>query len=48
MRSVMRDFTYVTCLFALALIFALVWGSPFVQANSSFAPNEVQLQQPAQ
>jgi hypothetical protein len=48
MRSVMRDFTYVTCLFALALIFALAWGSPFVQANSSFAPNKVQLQQPAQ
>jgi hypothetical protein len=48
MRSVMRDFTYVTCLFALALIFALAWGSPFVQANSSFAPKEVQLQHPAQ
>jgi hypothetical protein len=48
MRSVVRDFTYVSCLFALALLFALAWGSPFVQANSSYAPNEAQLQQPAQ
>jgi hypothetical protein len=44
----MRDFTYVSCLFTLALIFALAWGSPFVQANSTYAPHQVQLQQPAQ
>jgi hypothetical protein len=48
MRSVMRDFTYVSCLFALALAFELAWGSPFVQANSSYGPNEAQLQQAAQ
>jgi hypothetical protein len=44
----MRDFTYVSCLFALALIFALAWGSPFVQASSSHAADEAHLQQPAQ
>jgi hypothetical protein len=44
----MRDFTYVSCLFALALIFALAWGSPFVQSGPSYAPDEAQLQQPAQ
>lgn len=48
MRSVMRDFTYVSCLLALALVFALAWGSPFVQANSSSTLNEAHLQQPAQ
>jgi hypothetical protein len=48
MRSVMRDFTYVSSLLALALLFALAWGGPFIQASSSHTSSQAQLQQPAQ
>lgn len=34
MRSMMRDFTFVTCLLVVALMFALAWRGPFVQADS--------------
>lgn len=46
MRSMMRDFTYVTCLLVIALVFALAWRSPFVQASSFHAPVQAQFHQP--
>lgn len=42
MRSVVRDFTYVSCLLVIALVFALAWRSPFVQASSAYAPVQAQ------
>jgi hypothetical protein len=44
----MRDLTYVSCLLAMALAFALAWGSPFVGAGSAYAPEQAQQQQPGQ
>jgi hypothetical protein len=46
MRPVLRDFSYSLCLLAIALVFALVCQSPFVQASSANAPGQAQLQQP--
>jgi hypothetical protein len=44
MRSIVRDFTYVTCLLVIAFMFALAWRSPFVQASLAHAPAPVQTQ----
>jgi hypothetical protein len=46
MRSMMRDFTYVSCLLVIALVFALAWRSPFVQASSAHEPVQAQPHQP--
>lgn len=48
MRSILRDITYVSCLLAMALAFALAWGSPFVGADSAYAPEQSQPQQTGQ
>jgi hypothetical protein len=48
MRSMMRDFTFVSCLLVVALVIALVWRGPFVQADSAHAPMQSQVQQPNQ
>jgi hypothetical protein len=37
MRSMMRDLTFISCLLVAALMFALAWRGPFVQANSAHA-----------
>jgi hypothetical protein len=47
MRSVLpilRDFTYVTCMLTVALVFALAWQGPFVQSGSANVPNQAELQ----
>jgi hypothetical protein len=41
-RSVMRDFTFVSCLLVLALVLALAWRGPFVQADSGHAQMQTQ------
>ena len=35
MRSMMRDFTFVSCLLVVALMLALAWRGPFVHADSA-------------
>jgi len=43
MRSLMRDFTFVSCLLVVALMLALAWRGPFVHADSAQAPMQAQL-----
>jgi hypothetical protein len=45
MRSVMRDFTFVSCLLVVALVLALAWRDPFVQTASAHAPMQAKSQQ---
>ncbi len=44
MRSVMREFTFVSCLIVVALMLALVWRDPFVPAHSHSAHAQLQAQ----
>jgi len=44
-RFIVRDLTYLACLLAVALVFALAWGSPFIVAGSANAPNQAQAPQ---
>ena len=48
MRSILRDLTYVSCLFVIALTIALAWRSPFVEAGSPHAATQTVPQQPNQ
>lgn len=48
MRSVLRDFVYVSCLLVMALVFALAWQSPFVETGSSYGPLQAQQGHPSQ
>ncbi len=45
MRSMMRDFTFVSCLLVVALMFALALRGPFVQAESAHTPTQTQMSQ---
>jgi hypothetical protein len=45
MRLIVRDLTYLAYLLVVALVFALAWGSPFIEAGSAGAPNQAQLPQ---
>jgi len=42
MQSMMRDFTFVFCLLIVALVFALAWRGPFVQADSAHPQMQAQ------
>jgi hypothetical protein len=42
MRSVLRDFTFVTGLVVVALMLALVWRDPFVSAHPRSAHAQLQ------
>jgi hypothetical protein len=42
MRSMMRDFTFISCLVLVALVLALAWQGPFVQAGSANAASASQ------
>jgi hypothetical protein len=44
MRSMMRDFTFISCLVVMALMLALLWQGPFVHAHSHPAPTATQAQ----
>jgi hypothetical protein len=47
MRSMMRDFTFVACLLVVALVLALAWRGPFVQADSAHPQMQAQPHQPS-
>lgn len=46
MRAMMRDFTFVSCLLLVALMFALALRGPFVRTASASAPIQTQQDQP--
>jgi hypothetical protein len=47
MRSIKREITDIAALIAVALTFAIAWGSPFVGAGAALAQDQAQ-QQPDQ
>jgi len=48
MRSLKQDIVFVLAISAIAVVIALAWGSPFIDAGGAHAQNTDRLQQPMQ